>query len=85
MAGKDDSPQRLSEAIKAAMEASSSRNAQMEQEAKTLYTIDIPAQKLFISDRQLAQGRRSPRIVPRDQGLERTRDEPGTHTHQRPA
>lgn len=54
MAGRDDSSQRLSEAIQAAMEASRSRNAQMEQEAKTLYTIDIPAQKLFISDRQLA-------------------------------
>ena len=54
MAGKDDSSQRLSEAIKVAMEASRSRNAQMEQEGKTLYTIDIPAQKLFISDRQLA-------------------------------
>ena len=54
MADKNDSAQRLSEAMRAAMEACKTRRAREAVEAKAVYTIDIPAQQLVIYDRQLA-------------------------------
>lgn len=54
MPDKGDGSQLLSEAMRRAMEACSAKMKRLEAEATTLYTIDIPAQQLFITDKKIA-------------------------------